>query len=102
MSLNRFVAKEKRKRRNFQKNEQRKKILYFLLQQKGISPENRSRLSEQLFKYRQKKQVSFVSLNNFCMQTSNTHSVYKQFSLSRWALKDQFHRGFLTGLRKKS
>jgi small subunit ribosomal protein S14 len=87
--------KDNKKRYKFLQAEKKRLILKFCLQRK-LQSKTRIQLSIRHYKLKGKQTI----IQNRCLQSSNSRSVYRQYKLSRMFLKNNAHKGFLPGLIK--
>jgi small subunit ribosomal protein S14 len=87
--------KDNKKRYKFLQAEKKRLILKFCLQRK-LKASTRVQLSIRYYNLKGKQTV----IQNRCLQSSNAHSVYRQYKLSRMFLKNYAHKGLLPGVIK--
>jgi small subunit ribosomal protein S14 len=87
--------KDNKKRYKFLQGEKKRLILKFCLQRRFKSS-TRIQLSIRNYKLKGTKTI----VQNRCLVSSNSRSVYRQYKLSRMFLKNYAHKGFLPGLIK--
>lgn len=93
----RRIKKDLQKRNQFQKIELKFNFINFLVSS-PISPENRRRLVNKI--YKNSKNYSKTNCKNYCLITGRSHSIYSKFKLTRNELKKQILNGSVFGFTK--
>lgn len=83
---------------NFNKNEKKRLILKFLLNNNTLSLDKRIILNEKLHNLNNK--VSITKINNRCSITYRGRSVLRDFKLSRIRLRELLSLGLVPGYKK--
>ena len=95
-----LIIKDFKKRFFVKKFEKKKKIIKVLYTNLNLNLNLRKNLFLKLLKLKNK--TYFSKVKNICILTGKSHSVYKTFRLSRMTLRENFTKGYFTGIKRSS
>lgn len=95
-----LIRKDIIKRNLFKKNELKRRFLKSIIYNTNITLINRLSAVNQLNEL--PKNSSYVRIKNRCTLTGRPKSVYRDFRLSRLAIRGYAHNALLSGINKSS
>lgn len=98
INMKHLFIKDHKNRVNFNKNEKKRLILKFLLNNTTLSNEQRIILNDKLQNLNNK--VSYTKINNRCSITFRGRSNLRTFKLSRIRLRELVSLGLVPGYKK--